>query len=218
MESIQNKIIKSELIDWKKLKFIQPDNLKELSEQSRAKLKASIRSNNFISSFKVWKHKDILYCLDGKHRVDILKELESEGVKIPGKLRADFIDCKNRQEASNLVLIYTSFYAQLLQDPLFEYIANNNLNIDNLISETHLENIDFSNYFLKQDLLDVPDSARGERAEGKASSDEYSLFELVMIHENKLKLVEVLNKVKEKFRLEKTEDALMRIINNYKIK
>ncbi len=214
---IKDKIIKSELIDWKKLKFIQSDDLKELSPEAKEKLKTSIKSNNFISSFKVWQSKDKLFCLDGKHRYNILLELEAEGAKIPGKLRADIIDCKDKKEASKLVLIYTSFYAQLLQEPLFEFIELNKLDIDSLIAQTNFENIDFSNYFLKGDLLSVEVSEH-ERTAPKSSADEYSLFELVMIHENKLKLVEVLKNVKEKYNLEKTEDALMRIINSYKLK
>jgi hypothetical protein len=36
-----------------------------------------------------------------------------------------------------------------------------------------------------------------------------------ILHENKLKLLEALNKAKNEFALEKQEDALMEIINRY---
>jgi hypothetical protein len=36
-----------------------------------------------------------------------------------------------------------------------------------------------------------------------------------MLHENKLKLLDTLNKVKNKFMFEKQEEALMEIIRNY---
>lgn len=49
----------------------------------------------------------------------------------------------------------------------------------------------------------------------RGSDDEYSVFELVMMYENKLRLVKVLNDTKQQEGLEKQEDALMHIINNY---
>lgn len=48
-----------------------------------------------------------------------------------------------------------------------------------------------------------------------ATDNEYSVFELVMLHENKLLLLETLNDVKEKHSLHKIEDSLMHIIGNY---
>jgi len=49
----------------------------------------------------------------------------------------------------------------------------------------------------------------------KLSDNDYSIFELVMLHENKLKLLDTLNKVKNEFLFEKQEEALMEIIRNY---
>lgn len=52
--------------------------------------------------------------------------------------------------------------------------------------------------------------------EPSASGDKYSAFELIMIHENKLLLIQVLSKIKEEKKLFKMEDALMHLINKYK--
>lgn len=49
----------------------------------------------------------------------------------------------------------------------------------------------------------------------RGSDDDYSVFELVMLHENKLQLLETLNKVKQNFLFEKQEEALMEIIRVY---
>lgn len=49
----------------------------------------------------------------------------------------------------------------------------------------------------------------------KSTDDKYSTFELIMIHENKLFLIEALNKVKEEYKLEKIEEALMHVIRKY---
>jgi hypothetical protein len=64
-------------------------------------------------------------------------------------------------------------------------------------------------------LFETEESFEEEISEPKASDDGYSRFELIMLHENKLKLLEALNKAKNEFALEKQEDALMEIINRY---
>lgn len=49
----------------------------------------------------------------------------------------------------------------------------------------------------------------------KTTDDNYSTFELIMLHENKLDLLDTLNKVKNEFLFEKQEDALMEILRVY---
>jgi ParB-like chromosome segregation protein Spo0J len=69
---------------------------------------------------------------------------------------------------------------------------------------------DNSNYF------DVDEKNENQLNDSPKSSDnDYSIFELVMLHENKLKLLDTLNKVKNEFLFEKQEEALMEIIRNY---
>jgi hypothetical protein len=67
-----------------------------------------------------------------------------------------------------------------------------------------------SNYF------DVDEKNENQSNDSPKSSDnDYSIFELIMLHENKLKLLDTLNKVKNEFLFEKQEEALMEIIRNY---
>ena len=54
-----------------------------------------------------------------------------------------------------------------------------------------------------------------EEKKPTSSDDDYSVFELIMIHDNKLYLLETLNKVKEKFLYDKQEDALMQILREF---
>ena len=49
----------------------------------------------------------------------------------------------------------------------------------------------------------------------KMSDDDYSSFELVMFHENKLKLLSTLGSIKKKHSIDKMEDAMMLLINKY---
>ena len=67
------------------------------------------------------------------------------------------------------------------------------------------------------DLYDIPeqDKLTDTNNEPKASSDGYSAFELIMLHENKLVLLETLNKIKENFLFEKQEEAMMELVRQY---
>lgn len=56
-----------------------------------------------------------------------------------------------------------------------------------------------------------------EQNEAKMTDDDYALYEIVLLHENKLKLIDVLNQVKKKYSFEKNEEALMHIVNNFKL-
>lgn len=49
----------------------------------------------------------------------------------------------------------------------------------------------------------------------KATDDDYSNFELVMLHPNKVKLVELLARIKEQQQLDKVEDAMMVLVNSW---
>jgi hypothetical protein len=69
------------------------------------------------------------------------------------------------------------------------------------------------------DLLELGDKTEEESTNAPKITDEgYSLFEIVMLHENKVYLFDVLNQVKREFLFDKTEDALMEIIRVYQNK
>ena len=61
------------------------------------------------------------------------------------------------------------------------------------------------------------ESEDDEGSKNELSSDnDYSKFELVMPHSNKIEFLNILNKVKLEFAFEKHEEALMQIIKQYK--
>lgn len=49
----------------------------------------------------------------------------------------------------------------------------------------------------------------------RATDDDYSTFELIMLHENKLELIDTLQKIKKEFGFEKLEEALMEMVRVY---
>ena len=63
--------------------------------------------------------------------------------------------------------------------------------------------------------FDIEDEEEEEEEKRKISDDNYSSFEIIMYHENKIKLVSVLSKIKKEKQFDKLEDALMTLIENY---
>jgi ParB-like chromosome segregation protein Spo0J len=68
----------------------------------------------------------------------------------------------------------------------------------------------------KLDYFEIEEAEKNESDnEPKGTDNDYSTFELVMLHENKLKLLDLLNKIKQEFLFEKQEEALMEILRIY---
>jgi len=77
--------------------------------------------------------------------------------------------------------------------------------------------LNLPNYDTIDSYLDVDDNKdiNDNINQPKATDDDYSTFDLVMLHENKLILLETLNQIKRNFLFEKIEDALMELVRNY---
>jgi ParB-like chromosome segregation protein Spo0J len=147
-----NKIIKTELVEWKRLKLFQPKELKTISKLQLNKLKESLKKNGFKAPFYVWQeNEDNLWCLDGHTRIPILKLLEEEGHNVPSELPANFVDCKNKKEAKKAILIYNSRYADINKNEMFDFVSDLDL------KELDLE-IDIPKFnFLKEKDIDYSD-------------------------------------------------------------
>lgn len=163
MKSLGSRVLKIEDIDWSSLKFIQNDNLKEINSEAKAALKKSVIENNFVQPFYVWQDEDVYYCLDGKHRVDVLRELKhQDAISVPDKLPAIFIDCKNKNEAAELVLIYSSFYAKTTQQGLFDFIQMYDINYEDIRNKMHLPEMSMDRYEQKFDISNILDVSSDE--------------------------------------------------------
>ncbi len=129
---ISTRVLKTELIEWKKLKFIQDDNFKEWIGNGGEKLLQSILKYQFIDPFKVWQCNEDIYCLDGKHRTIDLKIVEESGIEVPALLPATFIDCNDIKEAAELVLVYSSAYARVTNDGLISFLQKFDLSFPDI--------------------------------------------------------------------------------------
>ena len=143
---ITNRIVKTEPIEWRGLTWLQNSSLKEMTKDSFERLKTSLKKNMFIMPFNCWQNGKKTYILDGHHRQKALEALEKEGASIPDFLPANFIDCKDRKEAVKLVLVYSSIYANVTSDGLYEFLSIEDLDFGELKDELDLPEIDLKSF------------------------------------------------------------------------
>jgi DNA modification methylase len=150
---LTSRVLKTEPLPWKLFQFIQPENFKDLPAEAGDKLRRSIQENQFTQPFYVWVDLDQdtvrYYCLDGFHRIKILKDLEAEGYEIPQLLPATLIHCESMKEAAHLVLQFSSMYAKITEEGFMEFVQEFDLDLPNLSQKIDLPDISF--------YLTVPD-------------------------------------------------------------
>jgi DNA modification methylase len=153
--TINSRIIKTELIKWRDLEFIQQENFKEWINDGDTKLIESILKYQFCDAFKVWEHDGKLYCLDGKHRFLDLIKVSELGHNVPDELPATFVECENIESAAELVLIYSSNYAKITQQGLFDFVSKFNLDVPSLNAVINIPEFSMQRFEQKFDLFQV---------------------------------------------------------------
>lgn len=170
-QNLSSRVLKTELINWRELKFIQQPNFKDISKEDLHAIKASLISNNFAQPFYVWEDEtdSSLYCLDGKHRTLALEELLKEGVSVPYQLPATFIFCENKKAAAKLVIIYSSIYAKISQQGLFDFLKEYELEMSELKNEISIPEFSVPRFEQKFDMFNnnEPDATEDEPVEIK---------------------------------------------------
>lgn len=153
MDILNNRLIKTELVEWKKLIPFQPDNLKKTEPHKLQKLANSLCQNGFSMNFYVWEKEGQILIIDGHSRHEVLQLLESGAiypknpdgkeyaVTIPEKLPCSFLHLKNKTEAKKAVLIYNSKYKNIDSDILAEWVSD--LNLDELKSQIEIPELNF---------------------------------------------------------------------------
>lgn len=155
-QKLSSRVIETRPINWRKLSVLQAEDLKDISNEAMDRLKKSIMENLFTQPFYVWlDQNDTTWCLDGKHRIDALNDLAASGVLIPDELPATFIRCRNKKEASKLVLVYSSIYAKINQQGLFDFIEQYDLNFSELKQTIDLPDFSEERFEQKFDVFQV---------------------------------------------------------------
>lgn len=142
-------------------------------------------------SFTVWQSKDTIFIIDGHHRFKVLDLLENEGYEVPKKLPCTFIDCKNKKEASKLVLTYSSIYAKVQEEGLYEFLNVNDFNFEEIKSQIDIPEIDFEN-FTKGFLTD-------ENLENNGINSLNEAFEVVISCKDESEQEQIFNKLKAQY-------------------
>ncbi len=147
-EILNNRILKTEMVEWKKLIPFQPDNLKKTEPHKLQKLANSLCENGFSMNFYVWEKDGQIYIIDGHSRQEVLQLLESGAiypkdpsgkeysVTLPEKFPCSFLALKNRSEAKKAVLLFNSKYKNIDSDVLAEWVVD--LSLDELRSQIEI--------------------------------------------------------------------------------
>lgn len=154
---LSSRVIETKPAAWKEFHFIQLDTFKNLPIAAAKKLKQSILANEFTQPFYVWLDESagVTYCLDGRHRTLMLEELEEEGVDVPELLPATFIRCADKADAAKLVLTYSSIYAKVTEEGLFEFMNMYELDPEQMSAITDLPGFTFPEIpTIKEDPFD----------------------------------------------------------------
>lgn len=164
--TLSSRVLKTENVNWRDFKFIQQDGFKDLESDAAHRLKASILANNFTQPFYVWEDPEngTIFCLDGKHRTLMLEQLIKEGYNVPYLLPATFIHCENKKEAAKLVTIYSSIYARVSQQGLFDFMKEYELDFADLREQMDLPEFSIDRFEQKFDMFDLnePDEEEEE--------------------------------------------------------
>lgn len=197
MKRITWKIEKRKLADLKP----HPKNPRQFTEKGMKDLENSINSIGFMQPININQDCTIL---SGHGRALKLKEMgETEvDVYVPDRMLTP------KQEEEVLVRANANTAGKWDWD-----LLANNFELEE-INDWGLEVPDVKS--LDEDFFEIDDEALNKENSSNKTNDDYSTFELVMLYDNKIKLMDILHKIKQKYSLETTEESLMTLILKYK--
>jgi hypothetical protein len=140
--ALKSNVLKMQYINWQQLQFIQHENFKEWDNNGERKLLESLIRFQFVDPFKVWDCDGVIYCLDGKHRYNDLLKAKESNFDVPDLLPAVFINCRDKKEAAELVLAYSSSYARISQQGFYDFVKLHDINYPDLNEFVSIPNLD----------------------------------------------------------------------------
>jgi len=128
---IDVKIKKMERVPWESIQDLQPMDFK--NDYHSEKIKQSILKNSYASPIHVWDDNGQLYAVDGHLRMDLLKELKSEGVNIPDTLPVVFLDLPDRETAVKYLLeVFNTKSNPINQESLTQWMEELDVTLEEL--------------------------------------------------------------------------------------
>ena len=151
---IDVKIKKMERVPWESIQDLQPMDFK--NDYHSEKIKQSILKHNYASPIHVWDDNGQLYAVDGHLRMDLLKELKSEGADIPDKLPVVFLDLPDRETAVKYLLeVFNTKSNPINQDSLNQWMEELDVTLEELdvsMDDLHVEIEDNIDDYADDDL------------------------------------------------------------------
>jgi len=146
---IENRIVKTELIKWREIKPLQPDNLKHIFNYKY--IEDSILTHGFSMPFFVWQNGNDIFAVDGHSRIEVLNNLEN----VPEQLPATFINAKDRKEAIEILLeVFNQKSNPIANEVLTEWVEIEQISVNVQSLNVKIEevvydsgNIDLDSFF-----------------------------------------------------------------------
>lgn len=119
--------------------------LKSLSTENYARLRKEIEETGFAFPFHVWRNAGVLNLIGGHQRLRVLKQMKQDGWHIP-LLPAVWVTATDLREAMRRVLQDVSQYGRIENQGLYEFMTENEIPIDELISQYRLPDINYEDF------------------------------------------------------------------------
>jgi protein-tyrosine phosphatase len=186
---IENRIVKTELIKWREIKPLQPDNLKHIFNYKY--IEDSILTHGFSMPFFVWQNGNDIFAVDGHSRIEVLNNLEN----VPEQLPATFINAKDRKEAIEILLeVFNQKSNPIANEVLTEWVEieqisvnvqSLNVKIEDIEDKDHAENVKELTNMIACTLTDEESEIWLHIKEklGKMK-DKNAIFELIKLYSN----------------------------------
>lgn len=141
-------------VDWTKLESIQPEDAK--IQNNIEALKSSLKTHGFSLPFAIWTNNGKHYTVDGHTRIKALKELKTDGVNVPEKLKAFEIDAKDRKEAIKiLVEVFNQKHNPFDSGVLVKWLDVEEVEIEN-IEAIHVNEAISDKTEVEEDDFEIP--------------------------------------------------------------
>jgi len=186
---IENRIVKTELIKWREIKPLQPDNLKHIFNYKY--IEDSILTHGFSMPFFVWQNGNDIFAVDGHSRIEVLNNLEN----VPEQLPATFINAKDRKEAIEILLeVFNQKSNPIANEVLTEWVEieqisvnvqSLNVKIEDIEDKDHADNVKELTNMIACTLTDEESEIWLHIKEklGKMK-DKNAIFELIKLYSN----------------------------------
>lgn len=132
---VKNRIYRSELVEWRLIKDLQPELVKNTYNISY--LRESILKYGVSKAFDVCEIDGEIYFMDGHTRSNMFETLESEGVRIPDKLMCNFCQVESKEEAIKILIeVHNQKQNPFIKTRLEEWLELEDIEVEDIKIES----------------------------------------------------------------------------------